>query len=396
MLARIDGQVVLVTGAIPGERVTAIVERVGRDVAYADTVAVDHGSADRRDLTADPLCGGCLYAHIAYARQLDIKAAVIEDAFARIARLVLPSRVRLAPSSEDGYRMRARLHVRGHRIGFFREGTHEICDARQTRQLLPATLDVLDRLSAGLGNGGLEAVREIELAENIDASDRVVQLDAATTIDNRLLEQLAGTEALTGVVSRSSTQGSPFVTDRIAIGDELLIVVRRHVAAFFQGNRYLLSSLVGHVVEQVPDGSEVVDLYAGGGLFALGAAVARHAKVTSVEGDRVAAADLEANAAAIGGAVIPVRQAVEAFVAASMIRPDCVILDPPRAGVSREAIDGVIRLHARRIVYVSCDVATLARDSRRLVDSGYAIARVDGFDLFPNTAHVETVVVFEM
>src|SRR5207342_1388324 len=107
-------------------------------------------SADRRAPGGDPLCGGCLYAHIAYPQQLELKALVIADAFARIGRIDLPAIVHVAPSPEEGYRMRARLHVRGRVVGFFREGTHEVCDARQTRQLLPATSDVLDRLVAAM------------------------------------------------------------------------------------------------------------------------------------------------------------------------------------------------------------------------------------------------------
>src|SRR5437867_1245136 len=93
MIARVDGQVVLVSGAIPGESVRARVERVGRGVAYAETLAIETPSPDRRDMFADPRCGGCLYGHIAYARQLEIKSQVIADAFRRIGRLPLTSAV---------------------------------------------------------------------------------------------------------------------------------------------------------------------------------------------------------------------------------------------------------------------------------------------------------------
>ena len=404
MIARVDGQVVLVGGAIPGERVTGRVERIGKGVAYADTTSLEVASPDRRAAFTDPLCGGCLYAHIAYARQLDLKALVIADAFGRIGHLELPSAVGVAGSPEEGYRMRARLHVRGHRLGFFREGTHEICDARATRQLLPGTCDVLDRLVAGVRSLGIDFVREIEVSENVDASNRVVHLESPAAIDVGTLDPIAGTDGLTGMVlssppsavGRRVTQvaGSAHVTDVIAIGARAPIELRRHVLAFFQGNRYLLKDLVSHVVAQVPRGAETIDLYAGAGLFAVSAAAICGADVTAVEGDRVAAADLEANAGAAGGAVTAVHQAVEAFLATSRRAPAALIVDPPRTGMSREALDGVIRLRAGRIVYVSCDVATLARDSRRLVDAGYAIERLDGFDLFPNTPHVETVVVF--
>src|SRR5215467_8627209 len=166
MIARLDGQVVLVGGAIPGERVTARIERAGKGVLFADTVSPDEPSPDRRPTAADPLCGGCLYAHIEYARQLAIKSDVIADAFARIGHVELPAPVRVAPSPEEGYRMRARLHVRGQRYGFFREGTHDICDARATRQLLPSSCDVLDRLAAALRSidaAKSHGLREIEL-----------------------------------------------------------------------------------------------------------------------------------------------------------------------------------------------------------------------------------------
>jgi len=402
MIARLDGQVVLVADAIPGERVQARIERVGKGVAYAQTMSVEERSGDRRDPFADPLCGGCLYSHIAYPRQLAIKGEVIADAFRRIGRVTLPGPVAVAGSPEDGYRMRARLHVRGHRLGFFRENSHDVCDARATRQLLPATSDALERLMAAMRSLGLDAVREIELSENIDASERVVFLDAAAALDASTLERLAGTDGLTGLGSAFGAFGSPYVTDSLTIGESALML-RRHVQSFFQGNRHLLGGLVAHVTERVPVGGTVLDLYAGVGLFAVAAAVIRGASVVAVEGDAYAADDLHANAAPPGGQVTTVRGAVEG-IAAGMFgawgraagRPaaETVIVDPPRTGLSREAMDKVLTLTTPRLIYVSCDVATLARDARRLVDDGYAIERIDGFDLFPNTPHVETVVVF--
>jgi 23S rRNA (uracil1939-C5)-methyltransferase len=416
MIARADRLVVLVSGAIPGERVRAKIERVGKGVAYAVAVEIEEPSGDRRAAGGDPLCGGCLYAHIAYPRQLELKALVIADAFARIGRLELPAAVRVAPSPEEGYRMRARLHVRGRLVGFFREGTHDVCDVRQTRQLLPATSDALDRLVAAAHSLAFDSLREIELAENLDASERVVYLDvaAAAAINAvnansavnaaRALERLATTDGLTGLAAPGAVHGEVYVTDTIAVDDHPPVALRRHVLAFFQGNRYLLNQLAAHVVAQVPPGGAVVDLYAGVGVFAMTAAATRGSRVTAVEGDRIAAEDLAANAAASNGAVVAIHQSVEAFlsgaVSSARLGPDrdrlapTLIVDPPRTGLSREALDGVCRCSASRIVYVSCDVATLARDARRIVDNGYAIEQVDAFDLFPNTPHVETVTIF--
>ena len=395
MIARMDGRIVLVAGAIPGERVTARIERVGKGLAYAQTLSIDEASPDRREPYTDPLCGGCVYAHIAYPRQIDIKARVIADALARIGRLKLASAVGVAPSPAEGYRMRARLHVRGGRVGFFREGTHELCDARATRQLLPAACDVLERLAELLQAAGPDAVREIEVSENIEASQRAVHLDAVAAVDPDPLAPLAGSE-VSGLSIGQPTGGmttlfgGPHVTDRLAI-DGHSVALRRHVLGFFQGNRFLLRDLVAHVIGAIDEGSQVVDLYAGAGVFAVSAAVARGARVIAVEGDRVAAADLAANATTAGAAVEAVHQPVEAFVRRSRMAPDVLIVDPPRTGMSREAMDGAIGLRSRKIVYVSCDVATLARDARRLLDAGYTVERVDAFDLFPNTPHVETV-----
>jgi 23S rRNA (uracil1939-C5)-methyltransferase len=402
MIARVDGQVVLVSGAIPGERVTARVERVGRGVAYAEVVTVELPSPDRRPVEADPLCGGCLYSHIGYTRQLEIKALVIEDAFTRVGRVRLPAQIAVSGSPEDGYRMRARLHVRGGQIGFFREGTHDLCDVRGTRQLRGDTCDTLDRLAAGLRSLGMAGVREIEVSENIDASQRVVHLETSLPMNPRALSGLGMSEGLTGLtvselqdggMRAAVVSGDPHVVDVLDVEGHA-VSLRRHVLAFFQGNRFLLPSLVSHVVGHVSEGDRAVDLYAGAGLFSLAAASARGAQVLAVEGDRAGAADLAVNAGTTQGRVKAVHEPVEAFVARQHNVPSVLIVDPPRTGMSKEALDGAIGLKAPTVVYVSCDVATLARDARKWIDAGYSLERVVGFDLFPNTPHVESVATF--
>jgi 23S rRNA (uracil1939-C5)-methyltransferase len=403
MIARAGGQIVLVTQAIPGERVRARIERVRKDVAFAETVAVDESSPDRREPFADPLCGGCLFSHIAYSRQLEIKSQVIADAMGRIGHITLPASVAVVASPEEGYRMRARLHHRGHRLGFFREATHDICEPRPTRQLLPATCDALDRLAAALRSLALDAVREIEIAENVDASERAISIDTTAPVDSRALEPVARTDGFSGLVSTFGTFGNSYVSDHLTLADGARVALRRHVGSFFQGNRHLLRDFVSHVVQQVPAGTELIDLYAGVGLFSVCAAVARGVHATAVEGDRVAASDLRVNAAAAGASVKAVCRPVEEFLgeaggsAPRSSKPSStVIVDPPRTGLSASALAGLLQTGSRRIVYVSCDVATLARDSRKILDAGYSLNRADAFDLFPNTPHIETVAVFDL
>jgi 23S rRNA (uracil1939-C5)-methyltransferase len=392
MIARNNGQVVLVSGAIPGETVLARVERSGKGVAFARVTSVTDPSIDRRDPFTDPLCGGCLYAHVAYPRQLEIKGQVVADALTRIGRIPMTQPVAVAASPADGYRMRARLHIRDGRIGFFREGTHEICDARATRQLLPETCNVLDRAAALLRSLGAGLVREVEVSENVAGDARALHLEAAGPLDSRPLAALGSATGITGLtLGPHLLAGDPHVVDTLEL-DGRTITLRRHVQSFFQANRFLLGGLVAQVLEHVPPGAEVVDLYAGVGLFSIAAAAARDAHVQAVEGDRAAARDLAFNAVAQKGAVEVISRPVESFVRAGGRALDVLIVDPPRTGMSREAIDRALALNAPTVVYVSCDVATLARDVRRFTEAGYRLEALDAFDLFPNTPHVETVV----
>lgn len=398
MIARVDGQVVLVSGAIPGEHVVIRIDKTGRGVAFGETVQIETASEDRRAVDFDPACGACVYAHVQYPRQLQLKSQVIADAFERIGRAPLDALPVVHGSPEDGYRMRARLHVRSGRLGFFREGTHSVCDFRATRQLLPETGDALEALTASLRDRGLEADCEIEISENIDASQRVAHVEFEPTAAAHLppdampgsFTGLAVTHHRTGGSRTEVIAGDPHVTDVLTV-DGQQIALRRHVLAFFQGNRYLLSSLVSHVLSHVRDEMAVVDLYAGVGLFAVSAAMARRAQVSAVEGDRTSARDLAVNA---DGRLTAFHESVEQFLERSPSAPDLLIADPPRTGLSAEALKGVIQLGASTVAYVSCDVATLARDARALVASGYRLERVVGFDLFPNTPHVESVATF--
>jgi len=180
--------------------------------------------------------------------------------------------------------------------------------------------------------------------------------------------------------------GSGLVTDLVSGA-----TLSRHARSFFQGNRFLLQPLADHVLSHVTQGP-VLDLYAGVGLFSLAAAHAGHGPVVAVEGDHFAASDLRRNAAArddVGVRSEPVERYLPAATKAATI-----IVDPPRTGLSKDALAGVVAVRAALLIYVSCDVATLARDARLLVDAGYRMTSVRAFDLFPNTAHVETVIAF--
>ena len=405
MIARSGGRVVLVAGAIPGERVRAVVERTRRDVVFARTVDVVDASPDRRPVDVPASCGGRTLAHVAYERQLALKSEIVRDAFRRIGGIELDEAPGVAGSPETAHRMRARLHVGEERVGFLEEGSHRVCSVAGTGVLSPGGERAVAALDARAPALRARGVRTIELAENLPGDRCVLHLP----VDGGLSDAGAGWEALaeaagvSGLSVASRTRpgpprvvGSPLVTDPLASflpsPRAGALVLRRHADAFFQANRHLVPGLAAAVAD-LAGGGEIVDLYAGVGLFAAALAARGEGRVTAVERDPASAGDLAANAAPLEPDLRVVRAPVETWLKRCGRLPAAtVIVDPPRTGLSREVVTRLARRRPRRIVYVSCDVATQARDLRALRSSGYRLGEVRAFDLFPNTPHIETVV----
>lgn len=402
MLARHEGQIVFVQGAIPGERVRARIERRQKQVLFANTIEVLEASADRRSPHCDLACGGSAYAHIQYDRQRRLKGEIIADAFARIAKRPLDQAVDIAASPESGYRMRARVHVDQGRWGFYREGTHVMCDAAATQQLRLDTSAAIDAFCAAQ-SALMPRLAAITVCENVDATTRLLQLEGRegaarlSVIDDGVGDGVHGVTSIDGAV----LWGASWVEDTArSIWPDVApidahVTWRRRPAAFFQGNRYLLGALVSEVLRASTGARRVIDLYAGGGLFSV-ALAARGAQVVSVEMDGASTRDLADNAKPFGEAIVPLVSPVEAILTQRPpFTPDIVVMDPPRVGATAEALTGLITWNAPRIVYVSCDPPTLARDCGKLFAAGYRLTSLQGFDLFPNTPHVETVAVLE-
>jgi 23S rRNA (uracil1939-C5)-methyltransferase len=402
MIARHEGQVLLVSGVIPGERVSVLIERSEKRVAFGRATAILEASPDRREPPVDPACGGVLFSHIAYQRQIAIKADIVADAFSRLGRIPLES-VHVAASPEHDYRMRARFHMGNGRVGFYREGTHEVCDGRESRLVTPGMIDAVEGMVAALRGSGVHATT-IVVTENIPGDERAMHVDVtddAQPAHDALLE--AGTlVGLTGCTARGPV--GPLVHAGDArVGDTLLRLtagrggtglLRRRPSSFFQGNRFLLPPLVTRVLDAIPAKDAVLDLYAGVGLFSVALAATGCTRIVAVEGDRSSGADLRENAAPFASALKVVIGRVEEHIASRGHHADTILVDPPRTGISREAMQAIAEYGALRVVYVSCDPPTMARDARRLLDAGYRLESIEGFDLFPNTPHVETLAVF--
>ena len=406
MIARHEGRIVLVSGTIPGERVRARIERRRGAVLLAAAVEVLDPSPDRRAVSGDPECGGRDFAHIDYQRQCRLKSEIITDAFRRIGRIRLDDEApAVVGSPERGYRSRARFHVEAGRVGFLRTGSHRLCAVAETAQLLPATEQVLAALGSHASLFRDAGVTSIELAEDLVGGQRVLHLqterEGPTPADQ--LTPLLGTAGVTGwSLATPGTGPSRVLAGDVRVIDPLssflaapgagVLSLGRHPTAFFQANRYLTPELVA-TVDRLVTGDRIVDLYAGVGLFAVALAAARGGPVTAVEQDPAGALDLRRNAEPLAPAVDVVEASVEDYLSGEVdLAGATVLVDPPRVGLSRAARDRLGRLRPAELVYVSCDVATQARDLRALIDAGYALDEVAALDMFPGTAHVETVV----
>lgn len=307
-------------------------------------------------------CGGCDWQHVDYAAQVDAKRALLHDAIERIARLALPGEVAFHASPKPyGYRQRARLVAGGGVAGFRRRGSHEVCAIDWCPVLEPALSDAISRAEGAEG--------EVELALAADGSVRVHELGSPRDGD-------AAPEAIETVVRGDRLRISPGV--------------------FAQANASLVDRLVERVLARAGRGAAAVELFAGAGLFTLGLSRAFE-RVLAVEVSARATDDLVFNLSRAGRANVEVvtRRADRALVRVERAAPDVVVLDPPRDGLDRGLAAALAACGAPRIVYVSCDPATLARDAAEIVPRGYRLAALEGFDLFPQTAHVEALALFE-
>ncbi len=413
-LARHAGRVVLVSGGIPGERVRVAMERSGKGVAFARVESVEEPSPDRITPEGDPRCGGLAFAHVAYPRQVELKRAIVEDAMARIGRLRDLPAIETVGSPVRAWRLRARLHVQGGRAGFFREGSHALCNPRPSGQMVEGLVELAEDTVRRLAPQAQRAVDAVVVTSTVAGDQQAVHLELTRPLPRHgdILappgETSAGgapqctgvSAALTSSRQTATLWGHPWVSESLSAlglpgGDAATLV--RHAAAFFQGNRALLPGLVRHVLDAVRDDAPIVDLYAGVGLFGIAAAVRGASSVTLVEGDPVSAEDLVTNAAAFGDRVRAVRGDVESFVGdeSAALSNSSVVVDPPRTGLSPVVTKTLAASPPRRLVYVSCDPATLARDLQALTGAGMRITSMTMFDMFPVTAHVETVVVLE-
>ena len=421
-----NGMAVFVAGAIPGETCEVQLLKVGRTAAWGRVRQVLRPSPARLapDCPYYPKCGGCQFRHMDYAAELEAKRQKVADALRRIGGVDLPVSVILGADAAQRYRNKVQFPVspgaEGPQVGFYRARSHDVVDVEDCL-LQPEEAAAL-----------AEAVRTWMVRSNVPAYDETAHRGlvrhlflrfAASGIlcclvvngDNlpdpdglvELLRRAA--PALTGVVLSVNRERTNVVLgQRLTTlwGQDWLedtlsgLTFRISVPSFYQVNRTQTERLYAKAVEFAGlTGTEtVLDLYCGIGAISL--VMARAAgRVVGAEIVPPAVEDARANAARNGiqNADFICADAGEAArrLAEQGLRPQVVCVDPPRKGLAADVVETIAGMAPDRVVYVSCDPATLARDVGRFAALGYAAVKAVAVDMFPRTAHVETVCLLE-
>lgn len=376
-----DGKVVFVRHALVGELVrVAVVERTST-FDRGDAVEVLEPSARRVVAPcryAHPGgCGGCDLQHASLGAQHDWKAALVAEQLRRIARIEREVTVTAAPSSPRGSRTRLRcaLDDRG-RLGLRRSRSNDVVSLEECwiadERLVPAFAR------------SWRGAEEVEL--------RAIGEGEPFAVVTRTGEREHGHE----VRSLSGRVLDPSTTSRVSVGGHTFAVGAR---SFWQAHRdapSMLTEAVLRLADPRP-GDDVVDLYSGVGLFSvpLARAVGPLGRVTAVESSLAAVADARVNAAGLRQLVVR-PWSVSPRSVNDAVRPgSVVVLDPPRHGLGKGVVDALVRRSPRRVVYVSCDASTFARDLRNFLDRGFALRCLEVLDLFPMTEHVELVALLD-
>lgn len=406
---------VFVPFVLPGERIEVEIRQQKPGFARGFVTQMIEPSPDRVAARCPYFqqCGGCHYQHISHARQLEFKAAILRETLQRVAKIELRSQIRLHASLPWNYRNRARLQVRTapeFSLGYFRFGSHELLAVSEC----PISSGLINRMMTRLLElGGLNCPAEVEEIELFaDAADERLLLSVFCTrkADQRDLlrwaEALRALPEIAGVtVFSSRRRGEEDETiNPKALAQSGAKAIRYRTrdheyqvsaGSFFQVNRYLVDELVS-VVTGNARGDTALDLYAGVGLFSAALAKSfRH--IFAVEASQTSHADLVQN---VPANVIAVGARTEDYLRESYLkgrpvqkRTDLVVMDPPRAGAGKAVIRSLVELGAPVVRYVSCDPATLARDLVPLTAAGYLIEEAHLFDLFPETFHIESVML---
>ena len=405
-LARREGRVLLVRGAIPGETVSITGGAKRRGVQEATVGEIVSPSPDRiaAPCPVYELCGGCQLQHIRYDAQLRFKREILAETLTRVGKMQVDVPAVIASPDPYGYRSSVRFVVfrgkAGFTLGFHEEGSHAPVAAAGCLLVPEAMRKVIVEVQERLArHGRLPAqVESLEVRRSAAFGSTLLSWRTGPAMRSQAETLFALFHEVPDVVGQVVTAenrgrwvaGQDWIADRL---DDLLFRVTD--GSFMQANWPLTGTLAHTLVDWVApsSGIRVLELYAGIGVLGLPLA-RRGALVTEVEANRWALADARhaAKTNHIGRCRFRHLKAEECLESAENGEYDAVLMDPPRTGLSPESLKGLLAINVPRLFYLSCDPATLARDLGKLGAGGYRIVRLQAFDMFPQTSHIETLV----
>lgn len=405
-LARLpEGKTVFLPFVLPAEEVSATIvqEKSSFSRATVDQVLKPSPYRVQPPCAYFGNCGGCHYQHSGYTAQLENKRSILKETLLRNGKLEWKGEIITHPSEPWNYRNRSRMKVSGgpnFAVGYHRLASHDLLAVKECPISSKLINRVLNQLWE-LGEAGKVPAGITEIEFFADHADTRMVLEVHFTPGAPEMHDFAAAlqakaPEIKGVAFfAESSSGEPGAEPpKYTVGDSVLAYqvgeksFRVSAGSFFQVNRYLVRELVQTVVGDF-HGRIALDLYAGVGLFATHLAK-RFDQVFAVESAPISSGDLQANAIKN---VVPVRSTAEGFLPRCLnMQPELVVVDPPRAGLGAKSTQLLAALKVKRIVYVSCDPATLARDVRTLLETGYHVEEVHMVDLFPQTFHIESVV----
>ena len=396
-IARHEGLAVFVPLAAPGDRLRIEITEVEKKFARARILEILSPGPGRVAPRCRHFgeCGGCQFQHVDYATQVASKAEFVRDALQSTGGFDWPAPVVVHHAEPWGYRARTQLKLEA-TSGPRRDGSYGRLDRRdrRARQQAEVAVDVDDATASApvLGfhraftNSTLDVQECPVLAPALEQGLPAVRAAIAQLAKKDWPYQIDGACGSGGASWAPDLPGIKKDLVEHKVGDFRYLI---EPECFFQGNRHLVGEPVAGAIAD-ERGELAFDLYAGVGLFTLPLSK-RFARVIAVEDERRAATLGRVNTKTNGcDNVTWLRATTEQFLRETKERPDLVFMDPPRVG-AKPALALLDKLRPARIVYVSCDPQTLARDLRQLVDGGYELEQVEGYDMFPQTFHVEAV-----
>ncbi|MBR5572564.1 MAG: 23S rRNA (uracil(1939)-C(5))-methyltransferase RlmD [Oscillospiraceae bacterium] len=423
-IARVNGQVVFVHRAVRGEDCDILIMKVLKNAAFGKVTAIHTPSAHRQesDCPYYGRCGGCDFRHMDYAEELVAKRERVQDALRRLGGSTVEVEEIIGAAETDHYRNKSQYPVglEG-AVGFYRARSHEVIPVERCLIQRPEADAAAAALREYIRRYGVSCydenthrglLRHLYVRTNAAGESLVCVLGngGGAPHEAELVEMMrrAVPKAVGIVWGENRKQGNTILGDtyRTLWGTDSLcdtlcgLTFRLSVPSFYQVNRDQAEVLYGKAVEYAAlTGEEtVLDLYCGAGTITL--CMARHAgKTIGAEIVSEAVADAWDNARHNGVESVEFLEGDAGDAAAELarrgLRPDVICVDPPRKGLAPEVIESVVLMRPKRVVYVSCDPATLGRDVKRFDAYGYRAVRAAAVDLFPRTANIETVCLLE-